>query len=169
MGKESYILFHNTSFFHSLNIIYIWGGGGVCHHSRESFHHEKTLHTACTYFCFPTTLITHCLLPWDGDSFSPEELESIMVLMEKDSARTRRLGYVPHFYLYFTEKPCDSQVKQRISSDIILMLARRYSNYTERQGALQNRKISLVTEHLTRANEKSIAWIFKNQAMDTHF
>lgn len=80
-----------------------------------------------------------------------------MVLMEKDSARTRQLGYVPHFYLYFTEKPCDGQVKQRISSDIILMLARRYSNCAERQGALQNRKILLVTEHLTRANEESIA------------
>jgi len=58
---------------------------------------SKTLCTPCTYFCFPTTLITHCILPWDGDSFPPEALESIMVLMVTDNARTRQLDTCPIF------------------------------------------------------------------------
>lgn len=85
MGKESYLLFHDTLFFHSLNIIYIWGVGVSVNTLGKAFTMKsKTPCTPCTYFCFPTTLITHCLLPGDGDSFSPEEVESIMVLKGKD-------------------------------------------------------------------------------------
>lgn len=50
--------------------------------------------------------------------------------------------YIPYFYLWFTEKPCDSQVKQWASSDVILMLVRRYSNCTERRSATEQENLA---------------------------
>lgn len=89
------------------------------------------------------------------------------VLIGKDNTRASQLDMLPIF-ICFTEKPCDSQVNQR-ASGVILMLLRRYSNCTGRQGALQNKKISLLKMDLTRADAESVVWISKSRAMDTHF
>lgn len=84
-----------------------------------------------------------------------------MVLMWKNNARTR-LCDIFSIFIYVSLKSPGQTGKA-------MMLVRRVSNCRERQGALWNRKISLVTAHLTRANEESVGCTAKSRATNTHF